>query len=85
MCNVLCCAGVNAAPFIAIPFIFIFFMMMGLFCTAIFLFKLLLWWRVFSKAGHSGAFGLLLLVPFGALIMLCILAFSDWPITKKPQ
>ena len=47
--------------------------------TAVMIF---LWWRVFSKAGYSGALGLLTLVPFGCLIMLCILAFSRWPILK---
>lgn len=45
-------------------------------------FKIFLWWRIFSKAGYSGALGLLMLVPFGSLIMLCILAFSQWPILK---
>ena len=45
-------------------------------------FKIFLWWRIFSKAGYSGALGLLTLVPFGGLIMLCIVAFSQWPILK---
>ena len=45
-------------------------------------FMIFLWWRVFSKAGYSGALGLLVLVPFGGLIMLCVLAFSQWPILK---
>jgi hypothetical protein len=48
------------------------------------LFKIFLWWRIFSKAGYSGAFGLLILAPFGTIIMLCILAFSSWPTEKKP-
>lgn len=45
-------------------------------------FKLFLWWRVFSKAGYSGALGMLMLVPFGGMIILCVLAFSQWPILK---
>ena len=77
----LCCAGpgVEAAPFMAI------FIMLSVFLFAVpfFLFKLFLWWRIFSKAGYSGAFGLLILAPFGTIIMLCILAFSNWPIGKK--
>jgi type III secretory pathway component EscT len=77
------CAG--AGPLMAIPFMIVFFMMGGLFCVAAVLFKLFLWWRVFSKAGYSGAFSLLLLAPFGTLIMLCILAFSKWPTDKQPQ
>lgn len=69
----------------AVLFVVVFFLLMGLLVTAVFLFKLFLWWRVFSKAGYSGAFGLLLLAPFGSLIMLCILAFSKWPIAKLPE
>ena len=46
--------------------------------------------KIFSKAGYCWAFGLLTLVPFGALIMLLVLAFADWPIRRelralKPQ
>jgi len=42
-----------------------------------------LWWKVFSKAGYSGALALLVLVPFGELIMLCVLAFGKWPIRRE--
>ena len=45
-------------------------------------FMVFLWWRIFSKAGYSGALGMLMFVPFGCLIMLCILAFSQWPVLK---
>lgn len=80
--HMLCCAGPEA---IAAPFMAIFIMLaVFLFIVPLFLFKLFLWWRIFSKAGYSGVFGLLLLAPFGTMIMLCILAFSNWPIGKKP-
>ena len=46
-------------------------------------FFIFLWWRIFSKVGYSGALGLLILVPFGNLIVLCILAFSQWPIRRE--
>ena len=37
-------------------------------------------WRVFVRAGFSGALSLLHLVPFvGLLVIMAILAFSDWP------
>jgi len=42
-------------------------------------FMIFLNWRIFSKAGYSGALGLLVLVPFGQFILLCILAFGRWP------
>jgi hypothetical protein len=37
-------------------------------------------WRIFARAGFSGALSLLHLVPVvGSLIVMAILAFSDWP------
>ena len=77
------CADVGSL--VALPIMMVFFVIGGMFCVAAILFKIFLWWRVFSKAGYSGAFGLLILAPFGTLIMLCILAFSEWPIAKKLQ
>jgi hypothetical protein len=77
--------GANVAPFIALPFMMLFFVMLGLSITAVLLFKIFLWWRVFSKTGYNGAFSLLILAPFGTLIMLCVLAFSQWPISKQPK
>jgi hypothetical protein len=45
---------------------------------------LILWWKVFSKAGYAGALALLTLVPvFGDLILLCILAFGKWPVRRE--
>jgi len=41
------------------------------------------WWRVFAKAGFSGALGLLMLVPGANGIMLLVLAFSRWPIEEE--
>ena len=36
-------------------------------------------WRIFTKAGFSGWFSLLMLVPMVNLVTLYVLAFSDWP------
>lgn len=50
---------------------------------AILAFQIWLFWRIFSKAGYSGAMSLLILIPgIGALIVLCILAFGNWPALK---
>jgi hypothetical protein len=76
--------GINPAC-VAAPFMLVFFVMFGMFFFGVFLFKIFLWWRIFSKTGYSGAFSLLILAPFGTIIMLCILAFSNWPVAKKPQ
>ena len=39
--------------------------------------------KIFSKAGYHWALGLLMLVPIANLIMLCILAFGQWPIHRE--
>lgn len=44
---------------------------------------IVIWWRIFSKAGYSGALGLLMFVPIANLIVLCVLAFARWPIQKE--
>jgi uncharacterized membrane protein YhaH (DUF805 family) len=52
------------------------FMIIGL---AVVAFVIFLFWRIFTKAGMSGAMSLIILVPgVGGLIVLCILAFGEW-------
>ena len=37
-------------------------------------------WRIFTRAGFSGALSLFHLVPLiGLFIVMAVLAFSDWP------
>ncbi len=36
-------------------------------------------WKILSKAGYSGAWSLLIVVPLLNLIMLWVFAFSAWP------
>jgi len=45
--------------------------------------SIVIYWRIFSKAGYSGALSLLLLVPVANIIMLCVLAFGEWPIYRE--
>ncbi|GCE19187.1 hypothetical protein [Dictyobacter kobayashii] len=44
---------------------------------------LIIWWRIFSKAGYSGAMSILMLVPIANLVAICILAFGEWPIQRE--
>jgi heme/copper-type cytochrome/quinol oxidase subunit 2 len=46
-------------------------------------FAVIIYWRIFAKAGYSGAMGLLMFVPIANIIVLCILAFGTWPIYKE--
>ncbi len=65
--------------------------LMGLGCMGFIFFALVLmifpvfcFWRIFTKAGHNGAMALLCLVPgVGMIIVLCILAFGDWPALRN--
>jgi hypothetical protein len=81
MCNG---GGFDPAAMVAAPIMIIVFMVMGLFVLLCVAFKIFLWWKIFSKTGYSGAFAFLILAPFGTLIMMCILAFSQWPVMKTP-
>jgi|SRR5205809_5621326 len=49
----------------------------------IFIFAIIIWWRIFAKAGYSGALGLLMFVPLANIIVLLVLAFARWPIQKE--
>jgi hypothetical protein len=40
-------------------------------------------WQLFSKAGYSGWWSLLMVIPLVNLIALYVLAFSDWPALRK--
>lgn len=47
-------------------------------------FLILIMWRIFSKAGYSGALSFLVLIPgIGPLIAMLILAFGDWPALRE--
>ncbi len=37
------------------------------------------YWKIWSRTGHSGAWGLLMLIPLANIISLWALAFKDWP------
>jgi len=54
-----------------------------LFALIVVIIKVLIFCKIFSKAGYSWALGLLMLVPIANIIMPFILAFADWPIQKE--
>jgi uncharacterized membrane protein YhaH (DUF805 family) len=55
----------------------------GLIALVVIVFTIIVYWRIFSKAGYSGALSLLMFVPIANLIMLCVLAFAEWPIYRE--
>jgi hypothetical protein len=49
-------------------------------------FFIYLYWRIFTKAGMSGALSFLVLVPgIGPLIVILILAFGEWRVVPAPN
>ena len=55
----------------------------GLIALASLVFGIIIYWKIFSKAGYNGAMSLLLFVPIANIIVLCILAFGEWPIYRE--
>lgn len=43
----------------------------------------LVYCKIFSKAGYHWAMGLIALVPLGNFVLLLILAFGEWPIQRQ--
>ena len=42
-------------------------------------------WKICSKAGFSGAIGLLMLVPIANIILPLYLAFAEWPALRSDR
>jgi hypothetical protein len=55
---------------------------MGLVFAVIFIIPV---WQICKKAGFTPWLCLLILIPFGALILLYVLAFSRWKVAPVPQ
>ncbi len=72
-------SGAELAP----VFVTVFGIVAVLFGLLVFALTILVWCKIFSKAGYSWALGLLMLVPVANFIMMLVLAFSDWPIHKE--
>jgi hypothetical protein len=51
--------------------------------VALILFFIAIWWKIFAKAGYSGALSLLMFIPLVNFILLLILAFGEWPIHRE--
>ena len=69
----------NMAPVFSVIFL-IFIIPLVLLIVAV---KILIFCKIFSKAGYSWALGLLMLVPIANIVMLFVLAFAEWPIERE--
>lgn len=51
--------------------------------SVVFIIVIIPFWKIFSKTGQSGALALFMCIPLINVIMLFVLAFSEWPIEKE--
>ncbi len=68
----------NSAVF---PLIILFFVVpFVLLCIVL---KVLAMWKICARVGFNGVLGLLMLVPFGDIILPLYIAYAKWPALKQ--
>ena len=66
------------------PFLIVLIIFFATLCALVVtIVKILIYCKIFSKAGYSWALGLLMLVPIANIIMAFFLAFADWPVCRE--
>ena len=68
--------GGLGAGFVACYFVFVLLLMVLM---------IVVFWKLFAKAGYSGWLSLLMLVPLVNFGMLLFLAFAEWPVLRELQ
>jgi len=58
----------------------VFWLVWLLVICAVVVVTIVAYWRIATKAGYSGVFSLLMLVPLANIVLLIYFAFTDWPI-----
>jgi hypothetical protein len=64
------------------PLIIIFFIVIP-FVLLVAALKVIAFWKICSRVGFAGPLGLLMLVPFGDIILPLFVAFAKWPALEK--
>ena len=70
----------DAVPSVAVFVMILFWLMIVAVSIAV---TLLIWCRLFHRAGFHWAMGLLMLVPIANIIMPFYLAFAEWPVLRQ--
>ncbi len=65
------------------PFEVILILFVAFFVLVFTVIKVFSFCRIFSKAGYSWAFGLLMLLPMSELVIPLVLALIEWPVCKE--
>ena len=58
---------------------------LGLFAVVAWVIIVVPFWVIFKKAGMSGPLSLLMILPLVNLVMLYVLAFSQWKVMPAPE
>jgi hypothetical protein len=66
----------QAAPLIGMCFVLFIYLMIAVLFVVVYC-------KIYSKAGYPWAMGLLMLIPIVNIVMMLILAFSEWPIQRQ--
>lgn len=67
-------------PEIAPLLIFFIIIPIVLLCISL---KVIAFWKLCSRVGYAGPLGLLMLVPFGDIILPLFVAFAKWPALEQ--
>jgi uncharacterized membrane protein YhaH (DUF805 family) len=59
-----------------------FFLVLFLFYAAIAVVGITAWVKILGKAGYSGWWVLIALVPIANVVMFLVFAFSEWPVVR---
>jgi hypothetical protein len=43
------------------------------------------WWRIWARTGHSGFWGVLVIVPLVNIVLFWVLAFKKWPALRGQE
>ena len=63
--------------------VFLIFGLIALFGVCMSVVMVIPYWKIYSKTGQPGAMALLQLIPLVNVVMLYVLAFSEWPIERE--
>ena len=73
-------AGAAFAVFAGFGVLWLFVMLVGL---AMFAFEIYMYMQIARKAGWPGTYALFLLIPGAGLVLVIMMAFTDWPIHRE--
>ena len=65
-----------------VPVMIIFFIVIP-FVLLVMTLKVIAFWKICSRIGNAGPLGLLMLVPFGDIVLPLFVAFAKWPALEQ--